>query len=315
MKEIIFRNWFKIRLLFNLLSVKKKNSQILPVYNIETFRNVNSKSSFFDIKILERHNREREEIHQPHRHDCYLILVVTEGKGKHFIDFETYEIKPFTAFLLTPGQVHSWELSVDTKGFVLFFTSSFYLMNQQDKKLADLPFIPTGGIQLDSQKEKSLVVMLTEMVKENGLSEIGRDELLRSSLDILLIRLSRYHSPIQSSSTPTITLQIRQLNSLIEKHFLTLKSASDYADKMNITPKHLNDVSKKALNKTVSDLIHERQLLEAKRLLAYTNTTIKSIADHLGFNDKSYFNRFFKKYTDIPPEQFRESELKVHQQR
>lgn len=238
---------------------------------------------------------------------------MTEGKGKHFIDFETYEIKSFTAFLLTPGQVHSWELSADTKGFVLFFTPSFYLMNRQDKKLSDLPFISTGGIQLDSQKEKPLVLLLNEMVKENGLAEMGRDELLRSSLDILLIRMSRYHYAVESSSTPTVTMQIRQLQSLIEKHFLTLKSASDYADKMNITPKHLNDVCKKALNKTVSDLIHERQFLEAKRLLAYTNTTIKLIADHLGFNDKSYFNRFFKKYMGIPPEQFRENELKVHQ--
>ena len=293
--------------------MKKKDSKTLPVYNIETFRNANSKSSFFDIKILETHNREREETHHPHRHDCYLILVVTEGKGHHFIDFETHEIKPFTAFLLTPGQVHSWELSADTKGFVLFFTSSFYLMNQQDKKLADLPFIPTEGIQLNSQKEESLIVLLNEMVKENGMTEIGRDEILRSSLEILLIRMSRYHSKIQSSFSATITMQLRQLQSLIEKHFLTLKSASEYADKMNITSKHLNDVCKKALNKTVSDLIHERQLLEAKRLLAYTNTTIKSIADHLGFNDKSYFNRFFKKYMGVPPEQFRESERKVHQ--
>ncbi len=293
--------------------MKKKDSKNLPVYNIETFRNANSKSSFFDIKILQQHDRERQEIHQPHRHDCYLMLFVMEGTGKHFIDFETFEIKPFTAFLLTPGQVHSWELSHDTKGFVVFFTSSFYLMHHQEKQLSNLPFVPTGGIQLDSKKENSLVVLLNEMLKENSSTENGRDELLRSSLDILLIRLSRYHSTVATSSTSTITMQIRQLQSLIENHFLKWRSPGDYANKMNITPSHLNDVCKKALNKTVSDLIHERQLLEAKRLLAYTNTTIKSIADHLGFNDKSYFNRFFKKYMSIPPEQFRENELNVQQ--
>jgi AraC family transcriptional activator of pobA len=294
--------------------VKKKNSQPLPVYNIETFRNANSKSSFFDIKILEQHDREREEIHRPHRHDCYLILIATQGTGSHFIDFSTYEIKPYTAFLLTPGQVHSWKLASDIQGFVLFFTSSFYLMHRQEKHLTDVPFLPTSGVQLNDQKEASLIVLLNEMTRENSQNESGRDEFLRSSLEILLIRLSRYHSQKARASTSIVTLQVSQLQSLIEKYFINWKSVGHYADYMNITPKHLNDVCKKALNKTVSDLIHERQLLEVKRLLAYTNTTTKAIADHLAFNDKSYLNRFFKKYTGFTPEQFRESEQKVQHQ-
>lgn len=292
---------------------KKKDTPALPVYNIETFRNANSKSSFFDIKILQQHDREREEIHQPHRHDCYLILFVTQGTGKHFIDFTTYEIKPYTAFLLMPGQVHTWELSKDIQGFILFFTPSFYLMHQQKKQLAELPVLPTGGIQLDRDEDASLVILLNDMLKENSQNKSGRDELLRSSLEILLIRLSRYQPSKDISATPTAGLQIRQLQSLIEQHFIEWKSVTGYADHLNITSKHLNDVCKKTLNKTVSDLIHERQLLEAKRLLAYTHTTIKAIADHLAFNDKSYFNRFFKKYTGLTPEHFRESEQKVQQ--
>jgi AraC family transcriptional activator of pobA len=292
--------------------VKKKTEKNLPVYNIETFRNAESKSSFFDIKMLGRHNREREETHHPHRHDCYLILFVTNGTGKHFVDFITYEVKPFDVFILAPGQVHGWDLSNDIGGFVLFFTSSFYLMHRQEKKLTDIP-TPTGSISINAKQESSLIGLLNEMVQENGQAKLGRDELLRSYLDILLIKLSRYYLSPSISGTVMVAQQVRQLQSLIEQHFLQLKSPSDYANKMNLTPNHLNDVCKQALNKTVSDLIHERQLLEAKRLLAYTHTTIKAIASHLNFNDKSYFNRFFKKYTHLTPEQFRENELTVQQ--
>ena len=297
---------------------KKKEESILPVYDIQTFRGTGSKNSFFDIKILEQHLREHEVTLHPHRHDCYLILLVTRGHGKHIIDFVTYDVKPFSAFFLTPGQVHSWSFSEDAKGYVIFFTSSFYMLYKREKHLTDFPFFRTlgnpGALQLDEHKEGLLITMLQEMVVENSQDQLGRDEMLRNCLDIILTRLSRYYeqsSPLRSTSA--VTLQVRQLEALIEAHFLKLKSPTEYADQMNVTPKHLNDVCRLALNKTVSDLIHERQLLEAKRSLAFTTATLKQIADHLDFNDKSYFIRFFKKYTGLTPDEFRESHLKVHQ--
>ncbi len=295
---------------------KTKDTRILPVYDIETFRGTGSKNEFFDIKILEQHLHEHEVTLQPHRHDCYLILLVTQGHGKHIIDFETHEVNPFSAFFLTPGQVHSWNFTEDAKGYVIFFTSSFYMLYKREKHLTDFPFFRTldnpGTLQLDEHKEGLLITMLQEMVSENTKEEFGRDEMLRNCLDIILTRLSRYYeqsTPLTANSA--VTLQMRQLESLIETHFIKLKSPAEYADLMNVTPKHLNDVCKLALNKTVSDLIHERQLLEAKRLLAFTMAGIKQIADHLEFNDKSYFMRFFKKYMGVTPDQFRENYLKV----
>jgi len=295
--------------------LKKKNNSSLPVYTIETSRNAKSKSAYFDIKRLEQHDREREETHHPHRHDCYLILFVTEGSGKHFIDFATYDIKPFTAFILMPGQVHSWNLSADAKGFVIFFTPAFYLVNKREKHLSDFPFFSSyydGGIQAEKEKEKLLPYLLDELFVENSENTSGRDEILRNGLEILLLKLARYYNVKSTVISQNSALLIRQLQLLVEKHFHELKLPGEYADRLNVSSQHLNEVCKKMLNKTVSDLIHERQLLEAKRLLVYTHETMKSIADRLGFYDKSYFMRFFKKYTSLTPDQFRENHQTVH---
>lgn len=150
------------------------------------------------------------------------------------------------------------------------------------------------------------------MVRESQVTEVGRDEILHNYLDIFLLRLARrYEQPGAVPSSPTLTLQVRKLEGLIEANFRTLKQPRDYADLMNVTPKHLNDICKRGLNKTISELIQERLLLEIKRLLTYSSTTtIKELADTLGFHDKSYLMRFFKKHTGLTIDQFREEHCK-----
>ncbi len=283
---------------------------VLSVSNTEALRNKNTKSPFFEIKTLE--HQIREFTYLSSRHDCYLILFVTQGRGTCMIDFVTYDVKPFTAFFLTPGQMHSWELSDDAKGFVIFFTLTFYKMQKGEKNITDFPFFNILNnpccLHLNEQNDASIIVTFQEMIRESSMNQYGRDDILRNCLDILLIRLSRYH---QQNRIPRQTLmlisQIRRLESLIDKHFRELKLPRDYADRMNVTPKHLNDICKRALNKTISDLIHERLVLEAKRMLVYTDMTIKQVALNLEFNDRSYFIRFFKKRMGITPERFRRS--------
>jgi AraC family transcriptional regulator, transcriptional activator of pobA len=324
--------------LFPILLHVKKHSPPLPVYNIETFRNKNSRSPFFDIKLLEEHVRQFEVTHHPHRHDFYLVLFVTQGEGVHTMDFVEYAVKPFSVFFLTPGQVHAWRFTDDAKGFVIFFTSAFYRLFQRSRQLSDFPFFHslTNSCYLDlgasvhspptfapsglrraqqstvhcnaDQNEDVFTPVLREMMRESQLTAAGRDEILHNYLDIFLLRLARrYEQPDAVRSSPTLTLQVRKLEGLIEANFRTLKQPHEYAGLMNVTPRHLNDICKRGLNKTISELIQERLLLEIKRLLTYrSTTTIKELADTLGFHDKSYLMRFFKKHTGMTIDQFRE---------
>jgi len=299
--------------------VGKTKTQPLPVYNIETFRNKSSKSPFFDIKLLEEHVRQFDVTHHPHRHDFYLVLFVTRGEGVHTMDFVDYAVKPFSVFFLTPGQVHAWRFTDDARGYVIFFTSAFYRLFQRTRQLSDFPFFHSltnpGYLYLDvpgtvhgSNAQDVFTPILEEMVRESQLTEAGRDEILHNYLDIFLLRLARrYRKPQAEPVSPTLTLQVQKLEALIEANYRKLKQPRDYADLMNVTPKHLNDICKRGLNKTISELIQERLLLEIKRLLTYSRTiTIKALADTLGFHDQLYLMRFFKKHTGLTIDQFRE---------
>jgi AraC-like DNA-binding protein len=288
-----------------------KTKEVLPVYCISNFQSQHAKNSAdFDIKRLEELVDDFEFTSNPHRHDFYNILFISNGTGTHTIDFVTYEVKPYSIFFLTPGQVHSWALSKDIKGFTIFFTPSFYLMDSNEKKLLDIPFFHSLNnepcLYLNYNNDSSIVNSIEEIFDENDKNENGSNVVIRAYLDIVMMKLSRYYRKVWTSrQSSQATYQIRELESLIEKYFKKYKLPREYSDLMNLSPKHLNEICRVGLNKTVGDLIQQRVLLESKRLLAYTSKNISEIAEELNFSDKSYFIRFFKKYTSLPPEQFR----------
>jgi len=292
-----------------------KNKPTLPVYCINTFRQQSSgRENSFDIKVLEILMNDFQLASQPHRHDFYNILFISQGAGTHTIDFSTYRVEPCSIFFLTPGQVHSLNLSVDVKGFTIFFTPEFYLMDSSEKKLVDIPFFHSLSnhpyLYLDCMKDKSIRQAINEIFIENEKNENGSHTIIRAYLDIIIAKLSRYYRQSWvNQQTANVTYQMREHESLIEKHYKQLKLPRQYADKMNLTPKHLNEICKKGLNKTVGELIQVRVMLEIKRLLAYSSKNVSEIADELNFSDKSYFIRFFKKNMGITPEQFREQTL------
>ncbi len=289
--------------------MKSKND--LPVYCINTFRQSQpDQANSFDIKVLEKLVDDFQFTSLPHRHDFYNILFIERGTGTHTIDFVTYEVKPCSIFFLTPGQVHSWNLSGNIKGFTIFFTTQFYLMDSTEKKLVDIPFFHSLSnhpyLYLDCMKDESIRQAIHEIFVENEKRENGSDVIIRAYLDIIITKLARYYKQSWiSQQTSNLTYQIRELESLVDKHYKQYKLPREYADKMNLSPKHLNEICKKGLSKTVGDLIQERIILEVKRLLAYSHKNISEIADELNFSDKSYFIRFFKKQTGVTPEQFR----------
>ncbi len=102
-----------------------------------------------------------------------------------------------------------------------------------------------------------------------------------------------------------IHLNFAKLEQLIEENFHTLKQPSEYGELMNLAPSYLNSICKDSLGKTLSDLIHGRLLLEAKRMFAYSDMNINEVAAKLNFSDPSYFTRWFKKQHGTTAEAFR----------
>ena len=296
---------------------KKENE--LPVYCISTFQDANTKDLDFDIKIFENLIDEFKFTNQPHRHDFYDILFITEGTGTHTIDFVTYEVKPCSIFFLTPGQVHSWNLSKDTKGFSIFFKPGFYLMDQRHKRRLDFPFFhsmnASPALYLNCLIDPIVKQVIREIYNENQTAEFGRENVVRAYLDILLIKLSRYYqSLVKNNNTGQMTFQLRELESLIDTHFREYKRPSDYAGMMNLSLKHLNKICRVGINKTVGRMIQERIILESKRLLLHSNQTISQVSYHLGYEDNSYFARLFRNKTGFSPDGYRKAFLNVPNQ-
>ncbi len=253
---------------------------------------------------------------RPHSHDCYLIIVITRGRGSHTVDGENFKIEPPCIFILYPGQIHSFEFTKDIQGFAVYFTMDFYLHYARERHFDKIPFFRSAHPQLyvktDAASMKFISVLLEEMLSELTNSFTAKEDALRNFLDILFIRINRLCTTSQLiPGKVSSVVQVRKLMRLIDTNYKKIKTPGEYAKLMNLTPNHLNTLCRQGLKKTVTDLIHERIILEAKRQLAYTDWGVKKISDNIGFKDNSYFLRLFKKKTGMTPDQFRTSSNEV----
>ena len=291
-----------------------KNTINLPVFNITNFNDYNNCMEFdknFYIRPFNDHVNENLFIESPHGHDFYLVLLITKGSGTHSIDYKEYDVEPGTLFIVSPGQVHCWDLSDNVDGYVMFFKKEYFLIDFNHDKLIKLPFFKTSStvpyLQLDELERKTLADLYVKINEEYQLSMFNYHEMIRLYLNIMFIELSRiYQSKEEKSIVYSYDLiQLNRFETLINKHFKEHKSLNFYAEKMNISLKQLSYLCKKTVNKTPSEILLERIILEAKRFIIHSSLSISAISDELNYNDNSYFIRLFKKVCSLTPEQFR----------
>jgi len=277
-----------------------------PLYCLNAFSEKATSTEFY-IQNLKDHLHEHTFVSKPHKHDFYLILFILHGEGTHTIDFTSYPVYSNAIFLMTPGQVHWWKLSDDTDGYIIFFTKSFYQMQMRESNLMQFPFYHslTASPAIKTEKDEVINFTFTRMLHEYGNNKPDL-RLLRTYLDLLLLTLGKC-STEENAAVEANIVKLRRLEQLIEKNFTTLKQPGNYADLMNLSPSYLNNICKENLNKTLTELIQARIILEAKRLFAYSDMNVNEVAAKLNYDNVSYFVRFFKKNTGTTPEEFRHS--------
>jgi AraC-like DNA-binding protein len=282
-------------------------SNKLPVYSIASFQNQLDTNEFY-ANNFSNHVQNHHFTNLPHKHDFYLVVLITEGSGWHEVDFVRYTIEKGSVFMLQPGQMHYWELSSDIDGFVFFHTKTFFDEVYTTFKINNFPFFNSfysnAEFSVSNDKLDRLAVLMKELISETQLPAYFSKQKIHALLNLVYIEFSRGF--IQENST----IQSAYLNKLlsfensIELNYKIEKSVQFYANKLNISSKHLNRIVKESLNKTSSDLIAERVILEAKRLLIQLKFNVTQIGYELGYQDKSYFVRFFKKQTGETPMNF-----------
>ena len=277
------------------------------VYEIKKF-----KRNFFHhnlyVNTFQNHLKEHRFIESLHRHDFYVLVLFTNGAGLHKIDFDTFDITKGSLFLMQPGQIHLWELSSDIDGYIVFFSKEIYNLHFRDKKIEEYLFFQSSKnkpeLVLNTVEMKQIQPFFELMVNENQEDQLQKKDKMLNLLDCILIEILRIYNVDSSHSTSTYNHKLKEFEILLEQFYKTEKSPSFYADKMAITLKHLNRISKNILNITITELIARRVILESKRIMVDQNKTIAQIADELGYSNYSYFSKLFKKNVGITPTEF-----------
>jgi len=251
------------------------------------------------------------------RHNYYTIIWVTGGNGKLKTNFSEYVFDTNTMFTFSLYQPFMITTDKKLEGMVLNFHPDFFCIFKHHKEIAcngilfnniyEPPFI-----NVDNGTATTFKMLLEQIKAEMQNAAIAQYELLVSYLKIFLITAARLktgqHPGVQKAAVEQEEPFILQnLKDAIEEHFKKKHSASDYAGMLNISAKALAKLAKTHFNKTLTDLIAERIVIEAKRELYLTNKPVKEIAFELGYDDEYYFSRFFKTNADVSPQLFRET--------
>ncbi|AEI50821.1 AraC family transcriptional regulator [Runella slithyformis] len=283
----------------------------LPIYGIIEFPEAGPPHSFYanDLKL---HLESHQFVNTPHKHSTFIAVLFTSGTGTHWIDFNTYEVKSGSIFMLTPGQVHNWTLSEDVQGFVFFHTQAFYNDVYLTKKLEDFPFyyLQTNYpvIYLPSDELSVIADLFKTICEEQRKNAPFKQHVLVSLVDLVYLRLARLYKEERLSVDRQHSHynRLKQLKKLIDEHFKHKKLPKEYADLLHMTTRHLNRICQETIHQSTSNLILQRVMIEAQRMLIYNNVTVSAVADELGYTDYSYFIRIFKKNVGESPKKFQQ---------
>lgn len=251
------------------------------------------------------------------RNNYYSLIWLTQGSGKIKADFSEYDFKPNTLFAFSPYQPFMLASGKNLVGVAIQFHPDFFCIHKHQKEIAcngvlfnniyQPPFIT-----IDDKSSGTFKMLIEQMKAEMQNPALAQYELLISYLKIFLITSSRLKTEQEPQALQAVAdlkepFILQNLKDAIEKDFRTKHTASDYATALNISAKALAKITKAHFNKTLTDLISERIIIEAKRELYLTNKAIKEIAHELGYEDEHYFSRFFKSNADISPQLYRDT--------
>ncbi len=247
------------------------------------------------------------------RKGLYKILWCKDNDANIRVDGYEIELEKNQVIFCTP--LNEMEINTDTIGIIaLVFNKEFFCIQTHDDQVSCNGFLFFGSAQPQivdlSEKEKNhFLMMLYSFEEDFSIKDRLQGEMLRSMLKRLLIistRMVKKDLPqpdISNSQMDTI----RKYNLLVEKHFREKHLVKDYADMMFKSPKTLSNLFNKYGGKSPLAMINERILLEAKRLLLYSDKTAEEIAFDLGYKDSGHFSKFFKKHEGFSPSIFKKN--------
>ena len=275
-------------------------------------------TAFFNSKLktfglLPIGNGQTDPVNGPHYKEFIKILYLPIGY-KIRVDFSIYETYQPTFLFISPNQYLEIETAGQEKGYFIFYNRDFYCIQIHDQEVAcdgllfnNIKNMPK--VEISEDEQAFFECLLKEMIQEFKLNDSSLEEMVRTYLKQLLIRATR--SWKRQHLNEAVTGQhsdlefFRQFTRLVEEHYKSKHTVADYADFLCMQPKTITHKFNRLRLPQPNEVIKNRIILEAKRLLVHTSLTAKEIAYDLGYNDPAYFSRLFMTKTGESPSNFR----------
>ncbi|HEX8018897.1 helix-turn-helix domain-containing protein [Mucilaginibacter sp.] len=265
------------------------------------------------ISLAELYTKSRELMTTPHRTSFYHIIWFKKGGFNHSVDFYPIYIEDNSLLFLSKDIVQSFDASASMEGTAILFTETFFCQSEADAQFLketilfnDLFSIPAFRLNDNIKVFNSLIGLIEEETSKPG--DNYQSKILKTYLLTFLLSAERERrmydfKEIKKGADLEYLLSFRHL---LESGFHVNKQVNFYAGKLNLTDKRLSQSTFRVLGKTAKQMIDDRVMLEAMRLLAHTRDTVKSIGYQLGFEEPTNFIKYFRKHSHQTPAEFRE---------
>lgn len=257
---------------------------------------------FFIVEV-EASPQNNKIIYQPiHRHPYHEILLVTQGEGEIDVDFKRYTLKRGSICLFSPFQIHHpLKASNDYKVCLIRFYPSIF---ENSEFFDEINVFDYDFINLQEHHYMRLKMLLQELIIEFNSEQTLKNYAMGNLFKCMLITIQRAipETIFEKSSDNNFS----KLNSLIVENKFKIFKPRDYAKQLKISERALNTIIKNSTGQSAGEYIRSKTNFEAQRLLLFSTESIKEIAYTLGFDDISYFSRFFKKLNNKSPQKYRE---------
>lgn len=287
--------------------MKESKQQAIPVHRMETQSSLCIEFNYMEmtneyIEIMMRSNK-----NVVHRDDYYMFLFTESGSAIFTVDFENVQLYPESIFYIRPGQIHFASSIREIKGWFLAIDSM--LVENQYKILFEGQFSTQKSISLTAtimERIGKTAQLLNSTIQANP--TLFSNDIILNLANTFIGLIAEQYAERQESlqhNKSRSALIVHKFKGLLSENFRTVKRPSQYAEILNYSLSHLNESVKNITGFSVSYWIHQQVVLEAKRMLYYTDMDVKEIAFKLGYEDHTYFSRLFSNVAGISPKAFR----------
>jgi len=267
------------------------------------------------LRLSELYRRvSSEHLDRPQRVDFHLLLLFVAGAGTHTVDFTEYDCRPGTLIQVRPGQVQQFGRQPGLEAHLVVFTPAFLLPVGPPLRTAAEGWLradasPTPYLRLQEPDYGLVRASFRALETEQGRYDPSTvtTEIMRYLLHVLVLRLVRLAEAVAPAQPSVGALRetYQRYRAAIEASYVRTRQVQEYARKLGYSRRTLNRACLAMTGTNAKQVVDARVLLEAKRLLAYTDLPVATIANRLGFSEVTNFTKFFRRLAGDGPTAFR----------